>query len=144
MKRADLLNFAQRNSLTLGLRAFEGHLRQADAWLLGQEEHGILYRRSLDLPPERRAAARAQIAAALTQIAVLAERFDLPVTEDDLGATFASQMSVDWANLCDTRSSKLRRYGEVDPRLPELLDADVDALAQLALALAALQRNEGA
>lgn len=144
MKCADLLNFAQRNSLTLGLRAFEGHLRQADAWLEGEEEHGILYRRSLDLTPERRAAARARIAAALAQIAALAERFDLPVTEDNLEATITSQMSADWANLCDTRAAKLRRYGRVDPQLTACLDADMDALAQLALSLAALQRDEPA
>jgi len=144
VKRAGLLNFAQRNSLTLGLRALEGHLRQADAWLQGEEEHGILYQRSLNLAPKRRAAARAKIAAALARIAVLTERFDLPVAEDNLGATIAAQMSADWTNLCDTRADKLRRYGEVDPRLAELLDADVDALAQLALSLAALQRDDPA
>lgn len=140
----ELLNAAQRGSLTIGLRAFEMHLRQADAWLQGEEEHGILYRRSLHLAPKHRAAARAEIAEALARIAVLAAQFDLPVTEDDLGATIASQMSVDWANLCDTRADKLRRYGEVDPRLAEFLDADVDALAQLALSLAALQRDDPA
>ena len=43
VKRAGLLNFAQRNLLTLGLRAFEMHLREADAWLHGREERGILY-----------------------------------------------------------------------------------------------------
>ena len=138
---ADLLNPAQRSSLTIGLRAFEMHLRQADAWLQGGEERGILYRRSLDLSPEQRAAARAQIAAALAQIAVLAERFGLAAAEDELGATIASQMSVDWANLCDARSDKLRRYGEVDPRLADLLDVDLDRLAQLALSLAALGRG---
>jgi hypothetical protein len=137
-----LLNAAQRNSLTIGLRSFEADLRRADAWLQGEGERGILYRRSLDLPPEGRAVARAQIAAALARIATLAEWFDLAVTEDNLGATIAAQMSVDWANLCDTRSDKLRRYGEVDPRLAEVLDADVEALAQLALSLAALYRDD--
>ncbi len=140
--RADLLNTAQRSSLTVGLRAFEMHLRQADAWLQGEEERGILYRRSINRPPDQRAAARKQIAAALAQIAALVERFGLAATEDDLGTTITSQMSVDWANLCDTRSDKLRRYGEVDPRLPDLLDADIDRLALLALSLAALSRND--
>lgn len=137
----ELLNTAQRSSLTIGLRAFEMHLRQADAWLQGSEERGILYHRSLRLPPEQRAAARAQIAAALAQIAALAERFDLAAVEDDLGAAIAAQLSVDWANLSDVRSAKLRRYGEVDPRLTDLLDAVVDRLAQLALSLADLGRN---
>jgi hypothetical protein len=139
-----LLNAAQRNSLTIGLRSFEADLRRADAWLQDEEERGILYRRSLDLPPEGRAVARAQIAAALARIATLAERFDLVVTEDDLGATIAAQMSVDWANLCDIRSDKLLRYGEVDPRLVELLDSAVSALEQLAFSLAALSRGDPA
>jgi len=142
MMRSDLLNDAQRVSLITGLRLFEKHLRQADAWLQGHEEHGILYRRRLDLAPELRAAARVQVAAALTRVAALAERFDLLATEDSLTATIASQMSADWANLCDMRSDKLRRYGPVDPRLAETLDADIDALGQLALALTGLQRDD--
>ncbi len=137
----ELLNTAQRSSLTIELRAFEMHLRQADAWLQGEEERGILYRRSIHLSPERRAAAREQIGAAIAQITVLTERFDLAAASDDLGATIVSQMSVDWANLCDVRSDRLRRYGEVDPELPDLLDADIDRLAQLALSLAALGRD---
>lgn len=142
MDVGDLLNTAQRRSLTIGLRAFEMHLRQADAWLQGKEETGILYRRGLDLSPERRASARTQIAAALARIAVLAERFGLAVAQNDLGATIAAQMSADWANLCDTRPEKLCRFGEVDPRLRELLDAEIDSLAQLALSVAALGRDD--
>lgn len=140
-ERGSLLNTAQRNSLTIGLRALEMHLREADAWLQGREERGILYWRSLNLPPDQREAARAAIAAALARVAALAKRFELAATEEDLGAVIAAQVSVDWANLCDMRSAKLRRYGEVDPRLATFLDADVDALAQLALSLAALQRD---
>ena len=137
----ELLNVAQRSSLAIGLRAFEAHLRQADAWLQGAEERGALYRRSLNLSPEQRAVARAQIAAALAQVTALAQRFGLTATEEDLGATIAAQMSVDWADLSDARSDKLRRYGDVDPRLADLLDADIDRLAQLALSLAALSRD---
>jgi hypothetical protein len=55
-----------------------------------------------------------------------------------LGAAIDAQLSVDWANLSDVRAAKLRRYGEVDPRLADLLDADVDRLAQLALSLSTL------
>ena len=133
---ANLLNDAQRNSLAIGLRAFEMHLRQAAAWLEDGEETGILYRRRLALPAERRAAMRRQIAAALASIAVLAERFNLAPAEETLEASIAAQMSVDWANLSDLRSDKLRRYGDVDPRLADLLDADIAELADSALALA--------
>jgi hypothetical protein len=111
--------------LTIGLRAFEMHLRQADAWLRGEEERGILYRRNIHLPPAQRAAARAQSAAALAQIAVLAERSDRAAAEEDLGAAIDAQLSVDWANLSDGRSAKLRRCGEVDLRLADLLVEDL-------------------
>jgi hypothetical protein len=47
---------------------------------------------------------------------------------------------VDWANLSDLRSDKLRRYGDVAPRLADLLDADIAELAGRALALAAACR----
>jgi hypothetical protein len=138
----DLLNDAQRNSLAIGLRAFEMHLRQAMAWLEDGEETGILYRRRLTLPAERRAAMRRQIAVALALIAVLAERFNLAPAEEALEASIAAQLSVDWANLSDLRSDKLRRYGDVDPRLAALLDADIADLASRALALAAACRAE--
>ncbi|MCX7670855.1 MAG: hypothetical protein N2439_12375 [Anaerolineae bacterium] len=138
---AELLNPAQRNSLAIGLRAFEIHLRQIAAWLADGEEAGILYRRRLNLPAERRAALREQIALALAQIAALAERFGLTPAEESLESNMAALMSVDWANLCDLRSDKLRRYGEVDDRLADLLDADIAALAERALALATTCRH---
>ncbi len=141
---SDLLNTAQRNSLAIGLRTFEMHLRQADAWLQSDDERGILYRRGLRLSVEQRSAARNQIATALAGIASLAQRFGLTVAEEDLRTTIASQMGVDWANLCDLTAAKLRRYGAVQPGLADLLDADLAALAQQALALAALGQDRGA
>lgn len=138
----ELLNDAQRNSLAIGLRAFEVHLRQAAAWLEDGEEAGILYRRRLALPAERRAVMRQQIAAALALIAALAERFDLAPAEEALEASLAARLSVDWANLSDLRSDKLRRYGNVDPRLADQLDADIAELAGRALALALACRAE--
>lgn len=140
---AELLNPAQRNSLAVGLRAFEMHLRQIAAWLADGEEAGILYRRRLDLSAERRAAMREQIGLALARIAALAERFDLAPAEEPLESSITALMSVDWANLCDLRADKLRRYGEVDGRLAGLLDADIAALADHALALARAGRDTG-
>ena len=141
VKRAGLLNFAQRNLLTLGLRAFEMHLREADAWLHGREERGILYLQRANLPPERCATVHRQIAEALARIAVLTEQFSLEAVGYDVGATISAQMSVDWANLCDMRSDTLRRYGDVDPRLSELLDPGIDALSQSALIVSGLVRG---
>lgn len=133
-----LFNSAQRSSLTIGLRAFEMHLRQADACLQSEPEEGILYRRKVNLAPEQRAAIRAQIAVALAEIAHLARKFELTRFNQDFGASFAGQMSVDWSSLCDLSANKLRRYGDVNPQLAAQLDSDIERLIELASSLANL------
>jgi len=136
-----MLNTAQRSSLAIVLRMFEGQLRQADAWLQDGSEDGILYRRVLRLPPEARAALRGQVATALAEIAELAQAFDLEPEEEDLAAAMAAAMSVSWASLCDSRSERLRRFGDVDPALREVLDPRIERLADLALSLASMLRG---
>ena len=136
-----LLNESQRNSLTIVLRMLEEKLRQADAWLQGVDETGILYRRRLRLPPERGVLARQHIAVALEQIAELAHQFDLEPVDNSPEATIMAEMSESWANLCDARSDKLKRYGEVDPLLSQALDPSMDRLIELTLELMSTVRN---
>jgi len=50
----DYLNPSQKNSLRISLLMFEENLRQAQEWLDGREENGILYRRKLMLTEEIR------------------------------------------------------------------------------------------
>ena len=137
----DMLNEAQYTSLAIVLRQLEDNLHQADAWLQGAEDNGILYRRKLRLPPERRAAARQVIAVALNQIAELAREFNLAQVDDNPAAIVIAEMSERWANLCDTRSDKLKRYGGVDPRLSQALDPSLDRLVELTLVLMSTMRN---
>ncbi len=134
----ELLNGSQKFSVFVTLRTLEERLRQADAWLQGEEEHGRLYHRALTLSPEQREQARQRIAEALQVINDLASRLDLEATYDDAGGHIRAGLSESWANLCDIRSQKLRRYGEVQPGLSAVLDEPVEQLAQLALAIAAL------
>jgi len=136
-----LLNESQRNSLTIVLRMLEEKLRQADAWLQGVDETGILYRRRLRLPPERGVLARQHIAVALEQIAELARQFDLEPVDNSPEATIMAEMSESWANLWDARSDKLKRYGEVDPLLSQALDPSMDRLIELTLELMSTVRN---
>jgi hypothetical protein len=140
-KMKDMFNEAQYTSLAVVLRLLEDDLRQADAWLQGAEETGILYRRKLRLSPERRAAARQVITEALNQIAGLAREFDLAQMDDDPAATVVAGMSERWANLVDARSDKLKRYGPIDPRLAETLDPHLDRLAELTMLLNAAIRD---
>lgn len=134
---SDMLNIPQRSSVAIALRAFEKALRRADAALQGPaEEQGILYRRTMRLPMEKRPAIRQQIALALTEIAEVAQQLGLAVQEDPLESDIAAELSLDWAGLCDVRSAKLKRYGAVDVRLAEALDPHIERLADLALAIA--------
>ncbi len=140
---AELLNGPQHSSLAIMLRMFEEELRQADARLQSPPDGGTLYRRVLRLSPETQAAARRKIVTALALIAELAQEFGLDQQEQDVAAMIAGAMSLSWASLCDMRSDKLKRYGDVDPRLRQALDPRVEQLADLALSLASmLRRNE--
>jgi hypothetical protein len=132
MRKNDLLNRSQYISLSNVLRTFESDLRQVDAWLQGNEECGILYRRKLTLSSKQRKAARDRIAAALQLITDLADTLDLQIIEEDLANMIRSQMSMSWANLLDTQSGKLRRFGDVDPRLSKTVDPVLLQLADLA------------
>lgn len=134
----ELLNPAQRSSLTVRLRAFEMTLRQADAWLQNDPDVGILYSYTMDLSPEQRTAVRAQIQVALAEIAHLAATFALVPHRQTFSNMLVAQMSGEWSSLCDVRADKLRRYGAVDPRLPAQLDPSIDTLIELAALLARL------
>ncbi len=128
--RLDLLNPAQRNSLTITLHLLEENLRQADAWLQQSGTQGILYHHTLRLPDDKKQIARQTIAAALQGIADLVQIFDLPRADEPIESKIAGAMAISWANLCDTHSEKLARYGAVDPRLSSRLDQHVESLAQ--------------
>ncbi len=140
---ASLLNGAQRNRVVTVLRSLELDLRQARAALDAAPQQGILYRTSLSVPAERRAAIAAEIDAALSDIAVLASELHLPVTELDPAPKMSATFSVAWADLVDSTSTTLRRYGSVDERLSEVLDEHMEQLSGRALAIAHLYRQGG-
>jgi len=134
----DLLNPAQRTSVTIVLRNFEESLRQAEAWLQGAEANGILYRRKLDLKPAQRQAAQQRVTAALEIIATLAQAIGLEQEAEDAVGLIRGEMSISWANLTDTQSRKIKRYGDINPELESILDPAIQQLAQLAMELASI------
>lgn len=130
------MNPSQRRSVANTLRMFEESLRNADAWLDGGEVTGILYHQRLDLSADRRQAAQQRIKVALDQIAALVLEIDLEQEQEDMSGLIRADMSLSWANLLDLQSEKLRRFGEVDPKLKVVLDPILLQLAQAALELA--------
>ena len=137
----DLFNPEQRRSVAIVLKKFEESLHQADAWLQGVEVNGILYQRKLNMPTVLKHTAQARIKAALAQIATLSREIGLGQEQDDPAGLIRGEMSENWANLIDTQSDRLKRFGDTDPRLAETFDPVINHLAQLALELAVLFEN---
>jgi hypothetical protein len=135
------LNPSQRLAVTIVLCRFEQELRQTALWLQAPSSSGTLYRTSLALSAEQRAGIAALIEEALRLIAELAERFALSPAEESLANQIAASMSVSWADLVDTRSAKLARYGPAAPALREALDPDIERLAQIALSISTLAQE---
>lgn len=137
----ELYNPAQLRSVAIVLKTFEESLHQADAWLQGAEVNGILYQRKLNMPTALKKAAQKRITIALEHIAALAREIGLEQEQDDPAGLIRGQMSEIWADLIDSQSSKLERFGDTDPRLTERFDPAMQHLAQLALELATLFEN---
>lgn len=131
----DLLNPYQRSSLRNTLQEFEKNLRAAQSWLDGAEEEGILYEAKVHIPEERRRQVSFEIADVLNQIRELSLSFELEKKEENPLSLIRSEMVISWANLLDSRSAKLGRYGDVAAGLADKLDPTILDLAEKALYL---------
>ena len=131
----ELLNAQQQSSLRSTLQSFERNLREAQSWLAGAKEDGILYTAEVQIPEERRRQVNRDITTALDQIRSLSRSFELEKKEEDPLSLIRSEMVISWANLLDSRSAKLVRYGNVSAGLAERLDPAVSELAETALYL---------
>ena len=134
-KMNELLNPQQRSSLRMTLQSFEKNLREAQSWLDGGEEDGILYKVKVRITKERRQQVTREITEALNQIRALSQSFELEKKEENPLSLICSEMVISWANLLDSRSAKLGRYGDVSAGLAEKLDPAVINLAETALYL---------
>lgn len=123
------LNPYQRNSLTVQLRQLEQALRAARVEM-AMPQDGILFsRRGVSGPLRRKL--EALIDQALTEIELLAERFELEKETEDLRAILRADMAEAWAGLYDTLSPRLKRYGKVEPALAQTLDPHLKNLIAL-------------
>lgn len=124
-----MLNPYQKNALEITLQSLERSLLRARASLRHAPEGGRLTRYR-PLPEAARPELEALIGRMLEEIDGLAERFELRPRVEDIGRIVNGEMSVAWADLVDTLSVKLGRYGAVDPALGEALDPAVRRLVR--------------
>lgn len=135
---SDLLNPAQKGSLRVSLLMFEENLRDAQEWLDGREEHGILYHRKLEISEEKRKQVSHVIETALGLIEKLSNQFELEVENQNAASIFQGELTVNWANLIDSQAGQLKRYGKVHTDLANQLDADIKNLTRIALLLSTI------
>ena len=129
------LNFYQKNSFRASLYGFEEALHQIERWLEKGEESGILYIRTLHLKPETKKLVRQQVNKALEKINELALKYRLERREEDLTMSILSQISISWADLSDTRSRRLKGYGDIGSVISEEIDEDIDSLSEISMKL---------
>ena len=116
----------------------EENLRQTQEWLDGREEDGILYYRRLNISERNREQAHRAIETALQLIEKLGNKFELGQEFQSAAPILMGNLTVNWANLVDTKSNKLRRYGQVHPELGDVLDPDIQNLAEIAFSLSTI------
>ena len=122
-----MLNSGQKIALEVELRHLERALRQARRWLRQPPEDHLLTRYR-PMPETARPELEALIEPMLAEIALLMERFRLAPEVYDLGRDLEAEMAAAWADMTDTLSPKLVRYGAVDPALAEALDPSLRRL----------------
>lgn len=134
----ELLNPYQKNSLRVSLVMLEENLRHTREWLDGREENGILYYRRLKISEETKKQATQRIEVALGLIEKLSTIFELDKELQSAASILQGDLTINWANLVDTKSNKLRRYGQIHPELGDMLDPDIQNLAELAFNLSTI------
>ena len=134
------LNPYQKNALEVEMRQLETALLQARQFLRHPPENGLLtyYK---PVPDAVRLRLEILIDAMLAEIEILVHDFDLQSREEDIGRWIDAEMAVAWADLYDTLSPKLKRYGEVNPILATTLDPHLKRLIELAQALSVVART---
>ncbi len=118
----NLLNAAQRKSLSIALKMIEERLFLFRLlWEQGTYS-GILFRFQVDVSPQQRRAFDAISRRILKHLSDLKQRFGLSEVSEKLSDQIMSSSTYLWTVLEDEKAAKLKRYGSVDEALKRNLD----------------------
>ena len=101
---------------------------------MARRKRGTRYAISLQivLSAKNKTQAQHQIKIALDKIAELSRLFEMPRENTNPASLIRGEISVSWADLHDSRTHKLGRYGKVHAELSSVLDYQVQHLAGIA------------
>ena len=124
----NLLNEAQRNSLSVSLRLLERRLLFLELLIQQNGFDGMLYSFRVDKDKEVLSTLKEYFEHLLHMIKIMKEKFGLPEKEDKLSSHLKSMANYFWSVFEDERSYKLKRYGDVLPVLDKELDPLIDQI----------------
>ncbi len=132
-----ILSPYQAQGVSVTLRMLERILFSVEQLCTEPEgtREGIMVSVVNPLTPEERAHLAGLVLRARAAIERLAGRFGFEPETADLAKEAHGRLVEMWANLEDTRSHKLRRYGSVNPALSPALDPEIEELIYLVLVM---------
>jgi hypothetical protein len=134
------LNDSQKRALEVQLRNLEQVLYRVGHRIRERPEEGLLTH-YIPVPETVRRRFEALIEQMHEELAVLIRQFELQPKAVDSRSYINATMALTWSSLNEVLSSKLKRYGEVDPALSESLDPCLNRLIDLALQVAKVARG---
>ncbi|MCG6946718.1 MAG: hypothetical protein LJE87_15405 [Deltaproteobacteria bacterium] len=134
------LNDSQKRALEVQLRNLEQVLYRVGHRIRERPEEGLLTHH-IPIPETVRRRFEALIKQMHEELAVLIRQFELQPKAVDSRSYVNATMALTWSSLNEVLSSKLKRYGEVDPALSESLDPCLNRLIDLALQVAEVARE---
>lgn len=131
----DNLNESQKRYLTSSLVTIEKLLRHVLQLLQNNPQPGIFYQPVNDIPDETSVYIQKQVLELLNRLQKLKEQFNLQSVEEKTSRILASELSLCWAGLLDTRPKILSGYGPLMNNTASKLEIEINALTQLTAAL---------
>jgi len=129
------LNNYQKNSLRASLNGLEDVLHNINRWVKQGEEQGILYTRTLQLQPGVKEKIFQYSQQALSIIKEIMLKYHLEHRQESIAREIMGQISISWANLCDTKSKRLKGYGDMGSTASAELDQDIDSLSETCMSI---------
>jgi hypothetical protein len=134
------LNPSQKRALEVQLRNLEQVLYRVGHRIRERPEEDLLTH-YIPVPETIRPRLEALTEQMHEELAVLIRQFELQPKAVDSRSYINATMALTWSSLNEVLSSKLKRYGEVDPALSESLDPCLNRLIDLALQVAEVARG---
>jgi hypothetical protein len=125
------LNEHQRRNLSVTLVIIEESLAELEKIVASPDYHGILLDRKNNIRSSVKDYLLNHSQLIRARIRVIAERFGLDRVHRETGREINAKLSYCWEILQDTRADKLKRYGEIEENIKEVLDPDLDTIIGL-------------